>query len=216
MKKNRWLLKRVFRPGVAFLCILAMLSGLIHHPLPISGADQGKEPLCGQIEHIHTSNCYEDSFCRVLTCVYENSDSLIIHVHEANCYDKENLVCPLKAAFDLADFREGDEHPASSPSWDLLPVPLLDSMSEPFGQALLKTLPGAVEETHPGIVEEVLPGTVEESLPEASLLAEAENRRAIEFHTRLLSQLKPGEAEQLLDMLVRLADTVDETCFNEN
>ena len=52
--------------------------------------------------------------------------------------------------------------------------------------------------------------------PRGEQLAEAENRRAIEFHTRLLSQLKPGEAEQLLDMLVRLADTVDETCFNES
>ena len=52
--------------------------------------------------------------------------------------------------------------------------------------------------------------------PAGEVEAEAQNRAAIAFHEKLLSNLEPGEAEQFLNVLIRLARKVEENFLRED
>ena len=45
--------------------------------------------------------------------------------------------------------------------------------------------------------------------PKGEALASEKNREAVDFHSRLMSQLDPSEAQQFLDMIERMISIID-------
>ena len=114
--------KKLWNRGVT--TIAAVIVFVTTYLLILPAITMTKDTVCGKEEHLHSDQCYQTAYRRVLDCPYGHREDgvIILHYHDENCFDETGaLVCLLpekEGHFHTEECYGGDEGGDSTPAED--------------------------------------------------------------------------------------------------